>query len=254
MGEIIEKDKNVVVPGDELASGMDFLPSFGTYRDGDKIVASRLGLVSFEGKVVKIIPLSGRYVPKRGDTIIGRVEDVSYSGWRISTNCAYPALLSVKDATMQFIPKGADLTRFFDIGDYLVAKIMNVTSQKLIDLTCKGPGLRKLHGGRILEVNTNKVPRIIGKQGSMVGMIKQATGCRITIGQNGVVWLDGEPKSEIIAVEAIRKIEDESHIPGLTERIKQFLEEKTGKKIEMQAMTQESHDHEQYDHEPAMEQ
>jgi len=231
MGQIVVENKSIVIPGEELASGMEFLPSYGTYRDRDKIVASRLGLVSIDGKIIRIIPLTGKYNPKRGDVIIGKVEDVSYSGWRIDTNCAYPAMLSVKDATSEFVGRGADLTQFFDVDDYLVAKIINVTSQKLIDLTMRGPGLRKLTGGRVVEVNTNKVPRIIGKQGSMVHMIKEATGCKIIVGQNGLLWILGEPRGELIAIDAIRKIEQESHMSGLTERIKEFLEKSTGKKI-----------------------
>lgn len=226
------ENKSIVIPGEELASGMDFLPSYGTYRDKDKIVASRLGLVSIDGKIIRIIPLTGRYNPKRGDVIIGKVMDVSYSGWRIDTNSSYPAMLGIKDATSEFVSRGADLSQFFDLDDYIVAKIINVTSQKLIDLTLKGPGLRKLNGGRVVDVNTNKVPRIIGKQGSMVHMIKEATGCKIIVGQNGLLWILGEPKGELLAIEVIRKIENESHLSGLTERIKAFLEKTTGKKIE----------------------
>ena len=113
-------------------------------------------------------------------------------------------------------------------GDYIVCKIVNVTSQKLVDVTMKGPGLRKLKGGRIIEVDTHKVPRIIGKQGSMVMMIKDATNCNISVGQNGLIWIDGEPMSELLAIQAIRKIEAESHLSGLTEKIKDFLE-KNGK-------------------------
>lgn len=231
MSEILVKNKSIVVPGEEVASGMDFLPSFGTYRDKDKIVASRLGMVSVEGKVVKIVPLTGRYSPKRGDMIIGKIVDVSYTGWRVDTNSAYPAMLSIKDATSEFVTRGADLTQFFDVDDYVVAKIFNVTSQKLIDLTMKGPGLRKIVGGRIIQINTNKVPRIIGKQGSMISMVKEATDCKIIVGQNGLLWLTGEPKMEVLAVETIRKIEEEAHLSGLTERIKDFLEKKTGRKL-----------------------
>jgi len=36
---------------------------------------------------------------------------------------------------------------------------------------------------------------------------------------------------EVIAVEAIKKIANESHLEGLTEKIKEFLEKKTKKKI-----------------------
>ncbi len=228
MSEILAKDKEIVVPGEDLATGMDYLPGHGTYRDGDKIVAQRMGLLNVDGRALKIIPLTGQYMPKKGDTIIGNVVDVAFSGWRIETNSAYPAMLSLKDATSEFIQRGADLTRYYDIGDLVVANIVNVTSQKLIDVSMKGLGLRKLTGGRTIKVNPHKVPRIIGKQGSMVSMIKQSTGCKIIVGQNGIVWIQGEPEKEMIAVQTIRKIEEESHIAGLTDRIKIHLEKMTG--------------------------
>jgi exosome complex component RRP4 len=225
MGEIKVKDKDVVVPGEILAEGMDYLPSFGTYRLGDDIRASKLGLVKTEGKVVKIIPLTGRYLPKREDILVAEVVDVLMSGWLLNFNSAYSAMLSMKEATTRFITKGSDLTRIFAIGDYVACQIINVTSQKLVDVSMRGPGLRKLEGGRVIEVNSNKVPRIIGKEGSMISMIKNATACRITVGQNGFLWLQGEPELENVAIKAIRKIEAESHIDGLTDRIKKFLEE-----------------------------
>ena len=232
--ELKIKDKDIVVPGEIVAVGMGYLPSKGTYREGDNIIASRLGMAHVDRKVIKIIPVSGRYQPKPGDVIIAKVVDVLFSGWKLGTNTAYPAMLSMKDATSEYITKGADLTKYFDVDDHVVAKIINVTSQNLIDLTMKGPGLRKLGGGRIIEVNAHKVPRIIGKQGSMISMVKMATGCRIIVGQNGLVWIDGEPDKEIIAVNTIKKIEAESHISGLTDRIKTHLENATGQKLEAQ--------------------
>lgn len=235
MTGLIVADKQVVVPGEELSEGIDYLPSYGTYRHGELIRASKFGLVTIDGRAIKIIPLSGKYLPKKGDTIIARVIDVTYSGWICETNSAYRAMLSLKDGSSDFITKGADLTKYFNFGDYLLTKIVNVTSQNLIDLSMKGPGLRKLSEGRILKVNPHKVPRIIGKQGSMVSMVKSATNSRIMVGQNGIVWVQGDPKMELIAVEAIMKIQAESHISGLTERMKTFLESKVGKFQEITA-------------------
>ena len=228
MSEIMVKDKDISVPGETLAVGMDILPGMGTYRDGEKIIANRLGLAMIEGRTIKLIPLSGRYIPKTGDTVICKVIDVGFNGWRLDTNSAYSAMLSMKDATSEFIARGANLTQYYDLGDYIVCKIVNVTSQKLIDVTMKGPGLRKLRGGRVIEVDSNKVPRIIGKQGSMVIMIKDATNCNISVGQNGLIWIDGEPMNELLAIQTIRKIEKESHLSGLTDKIKEFLD-KNGK-------------------------
>ncbi|MCX6710139.1 MAG: exosome complex RNA-binding protein Rrp4 [Candidatus Woesearchaeota archaeon] len=223
MGKILLEDKEIVVPGDIIAEGMDFIPGTGTFREGENIISARLGMISVSGSLIKLVPLSGKYMPKIGDTIVCKVIDVSMSGWRVDTNSAYSAMLSMKDASSRYISRGADLTKYFKIGDYLLAKVINVTSQKLVDMTMKGPGLRKLIGGIVIAVSPSKVPRIIGKNGSMVSIIKEATNCNIVVGQNGLVFLQGAPADAVKAVNAIRKIENEAHISGLTERMEKAL-------------------------------
>jgi exosome complex component RRP4 len=231
MGEMLVNDKEVVVPGQVIAKGLDFLPSQGTYRLNESIIANRVGVLSVEGKVLKTIPLSGRYLPQRNDIIIGKVDDILMSGWRFDINSPYSAVLPLKDASFDFIAKGADLSKIFALDDYALLKITNVTSQNLIDVTARGGGLRKLKGGMILRVNPQKVPRIIGKKGMMTSLIRRATGCKIVVGQNGLIWIDGEPEMEVIAIAAINKVENESHLEGTTESVRKFLEEKTGKPV-----------------------
>jgi exosome complex component RRP4 len=249
MGELLVEERNVVVPGQVIAKGMDYLPNVGTYRQGEDIRASRLGLVRVDGKVIKLIPLSGRYLPKAGDTIVAKITDVTMSSWMAEINSAYTAMLNVKDATAQYIARGADLTRYFNFGDLIVTKIVNVTSQKLVDLTMKSQGLRKLNGGRVIEVEPSKVPRIVGKAGSMVNLVKEATGCRIIVGQNGWIWLSGLPENELVAIDAIKKIETESHVAGLTERIQAFLEEAKPKLVEVPKREEYHRDYEGEQHE-----
>ena len=234
MGEVFVEKKSIVVPGEKLANGMDYIPGDGTYRLGEIIYAQRLGLAHIEGRAIKIVALSGVYVPHRGDTIIGKITDVTLNGWILDTNSAYRAMLSMKEGTTDFIKKGSDLTRYYNVGDYVVTKIINVTSQNLVDVSMIGRGLNKLSEGRIIKVNPHKVPRIIGKQGSMVSMIKQATDCKIIVGQNGIIWLRGEPENEIITINIINEICEKSHISGLTDMIKEKLEKITGKKIEVE--------------------
>lgn len=222
---LIVKNKEIIVPGQVLANGMDYLPSQGTYRKGDNILADRLGLLTIDGKVLKSIPVSGGYQPKRGDTVIGKIVDVLMSGWRISLGEAYTAVLNMKD-TSDFIPLGANLTNYFGFDDYIVCNIIKVTSQNLIDVTARGQGLHKLKGGRILEINSQKVPRIIGKQGSMISLIKDKTKCKLTIGQNGLLWIEGDPINELIAIQTIELIQRKAHLPGLTEEVNAFLDKK----------------------------
>ncbi len=219
--------KEIAVPGQILAEGLEFVPGSNVIREKDKLIATKVGIINTTGRIIKIIPLAGKYIPKAGDNVIGKVTSAGLNGWRIDIGWAFEANLSLKDGTTEFVDKGADLTKYFDNGDYVLTQISKVISKgRLIDLNMKGPGLKKLGPGRLVHVTPAKIPRVIGKQGSMVTMIKEATKTRIVVGQNGIVWIAGEePHLEIKAVEAIRKIEAESHLSGLTDRIKAFLEQ-----------------------------
>jgi exosome complex component RRP4 len=93
-----------------------------------------------------------------------------------------------------------------------------------VQVTMKDQGLRKLQGGQIIEISHSKVPRVIGKSGSMIQMIKGYTNCRIFVGQNGRIWLDGEVDNIMHAIKAIQMIEEDAHSFGLTEKVKAYLE------------------------------
>jgi exosome complex component RRP4 len=223
MSNILKKEREVVIPGETIAEGMDYLPGDNTYREGEKIFSKVLGLVGVTGRVMKITPLSGPYIPMTGDKIIAKVFDITMSGWRFETNTAYSAMMNVKDASSRFIKRDEDLSKILAIGEYAVVKITKVTSQNLIDLTMKEPGLHSISGGRLVKINSQKVPRIIGKQGSMISLIKEKTGCNITVGQNGIVWIKGESEKELLAEKAVKMIEARSHEEGLTEKMGKFL-------------------------------
>ena len=225
MSKLVVVEKQIVVPGEILAEGMHFLPGKGTFREGENIIASRLGLVNASGRVVQIVPLAGKYLPKRDDTIIGVVKDMSYSSWFVDVGYPYEGSLSMKDATAEFIERGASLSDYFAVGDVIITKVANVTKEGNIDLTMKAPGLRKLNGGRVIEITPFKIPRVVGKQGSMIGLIKDKTGCTLFAGQNGRIWIRGSsPEAEKLATDAIYLIAEKAHTSGLTERVGEFLE------------------------------
>jgi exosome complex component RRP4 len=94
-------------------------------------------------------------------------------------------------------------------------------------LTTKGRGLGKVTSGRVARITPAKIPRIIGKKGSMITMLKKETGTDIIPGQNGVILATGRnPDQERIAVEALYMIEREAHTRGLTDRVKAMIQER----------------------------
>jgi exosome complex component RRP4 len=75
-----------------------------------------------------------------------------------------------------------------------------------------------------LKISATRVPRLIGKRGSMIQTIEQATQTRVIIGQNGVVVVTGRSQGGIeLAVKAIKMVEEEAHTSNLTQRIKVLL-------------------------------
>jgi len=218
-----EKSKRmIVIPGEVIVSGKEYLPSDGTKKEGDEIIALRFGLAEISGRLVKVIPLSGVYQPRVGNTVIGRVIDINFNGWMIDINAPYSSFLSTKESNMRY---KEDLEDYLDIGDLVVCKIFSV-KRKSVDLTTRMKGLGKLKEGIIIAINSNKVPRVIGKEGSMINLIKQETKCNIIVGQNGIIWIKGENvEDEIKAKAAILFIAEKSFVEGLTESVSKFLKE-----------------------------
>jgi len=222
--------KQLVTPGELLAEG-DYLAGENTYLEQNKIYASRIGLVDTDNKKVNVVALRAFYVPKLGDIIIGSVVEVGFNGWTVDIKSPYTALLRASDVLSRpFKPQNDELSAVLNAGDLIVAKIASYDRAHDPQLTVGEPGLGKITRGQILHVTPTKIPRIIGRKGSMISMIKQETGCQIILGLNGVILVTGKnPEDEELAITAIKKIEEESHTSGLTDRITQLLKESKGK-------------------------
>jgi exosome complex component RRP4 len=224
---MVEKSakRELVVPGDLLDSA-NLKPGMGTYSEGGKIYAAQLGIKNERAGYVNIVPLSGRYIPRPGDAVVGKVVDIGPSHWLLEINSPYPAPLHVNEVPWRV--EYGDTAKYIDIEDVLLVKVLMVDETKRVVLTMKEHGLRKLSGGQIVEVSHSKVPRVIGRKGSMISMIKQFTNCRMFVGQNGRIWIDGELNDIVNAISVIKKIEDEAQVLGLTESVKSMLEEVYG--------------------------
>jgi len=121
---IEESHREIVIPGEIIVSGSDYLPGDGTKREGNDIVAYRYGLSDKNGKLIKIIPLSGVFIPRRGNVIIGRVNDITFNGWLTDIDSAISAFLPLSEVP-RYIDKN-NLSDFLDISDFFNAKITNV--------------------------------------------------------------------------------------------------------------------------------
>jgi exosome complex component RRP4 len=225
---IFVEDKEIVIPGDILADE-EYHSGRGTFKENDKVCSSLVGLVAIRDKKISVIPLQSKYIPKRGDVVIGEVTDIRFSMWNLDINSPYSGFLPASDV---FGKEKRELNRTFDVGDVLFLRVVDVDEVKKVKLGLKGRGLGKFRGGILINITPTKVPRLIGKKGSMINMIKDQTHCEVIVGQNGVVWVKGEPSMERVAEKVINMIEDQAHTSGLTDRVRNMLAKLLGIELE----------------------
>ncbi|WP_457549415.1 exosome complex RNA-binding protein Rrp4 [Archaeoglobus sp.] len=215
-----EVSRKIVLPGDLLSTNPKTAGP-NTYVEGNKVYARVLGLLDRTETMVRVIPLKGRYVPSVGDTVIGIVKEVTANGWIVDILSPYVAFLPVQEnPAMRPNKKPNDV---LDIGDAIIAKVMNIDPKMRVTLTMKDKLCRPIRVGRIVVINPTRVPRVIGKKGSMIKLLKSELDVQIIVGQNGLIWVNGDRRKVSIAEEAIYIIEQEAHTEGLTDRIAEFV-------------------------------
>ena len=213
--------RKIVIPSQVLGDTKSMKAGRGTFVDQGQIYAERLGILSLQGNVIQVLPLKGRYDPVVGDFVIGVVEEAATSNWMVDINAPYPALLHVNEVPWEI--DFADTEKYLNTGDAILAKVLSVDESKKLQITLNDRNLFKIKGGHIIEVESSVVPRIIGKKGSMIALIKKYTRCRIFVGQNGRIWIDGDAEGIALVQQAITKIENEAVTFGLTDRIEELL-------------------------------
>ncbi len=216
--------RRYVIPGDVIATG-PLRPEQNVYQEGDRIISTSVGISEIFENSVRVIPLTGGYVPKTNDLVIGKVIGTSPLSWEFDIDSCFIGFLPAQDVFgRDYSPTKDELRQRLDIGDLVAARIANFDRSRDPLLTVQDRDLGKIESGELVKIAPSKVPRLIGKRGSMIQIIEMATKAIITIGQNGWIVVSCEdPEGLLKAIEAIKMIDTLAHTPNLTERVKSML-------------------------------
>ena len=217
------KKREVVVPGELLAEGR-YRSSMGTYDEEGKIYSALAGLAELRGNTVKVVPLEGVYIPSEGDLVIGTITRVAGNNWKVDITGPYGASLHANNALRR--PYDDDISRYFDIGDVIAAEVTAFDRNSGPFLTLKGRELGLLTEGMILDIGPAKIPRVIGRSGSMINMIKDKLRIEAVVAQNGRIWVRAPDAPTLdLAIKAFKMIEAQAHTSKLTERVGAMLDQ-----------------------------
>ncbi|RDJ31538.1 MAG: RNA-binding protein [Crenarchaeota archaeon] len=219
--------RKYVIPGDVITSG-PYRPDQNVTLEGKNIVATTIGISEIYDDTVRVIPLTGMYLPKINDLVIGKVISHTSLSWELDINSCYVGFLPAQDVFGRDFSAHADeLTSRLDKGDLVAARIANFDRTRDPLITIADRELGKIESGELIAISASKVPRLIGKRGTMIQTIEMATGATITIGQNGwVVVTCDDPNGLLKAKKAIRMVDEQAHIANLTDKVKSMLESK----------------------------
>jgi len=216
-------ERKNVMPGDVIASG-DF--RYGSYieKRGDQYVALRLGLAEVSSDGIRLNPLTGPYLPRVEDQVVGKVIDAPGFGWVVDINSCFTGYLPASFVFgRDFSPATHDLSTKFVVGDIMGARIESFERARDPQLSIRGPGLGKITSGVIIKMSPTRVPRLIGKRGYMVNMVSSLTNCDLKVGQNGVVVVAGPEEGVAKVAQVISMIENEAQGADLTRNVQDFL-------------------------------
>lgn len=216
--------RKYVIPGDVITTG-PFRPEQNVTLVDDKIIATMIGTSEIYNDEVRVIPLTGKYTPKINDLVIGKVMSHTSLSWELDINSAYVGFLPAQDVF------GRDFSAFADQlssklvkGDLVAARIANFDRTRDPLITIADRDLGKIDSGELLTISPSKIPRLIGKRGSMIQAIEEATSVGITLGQNGRIVLSWEDSDGLLkAKKAIQMIDEQAHVANLTEKVMEML-------------------------------
>jgi len=221
----MDNKRKYVIPGDVVTTG-PFRPEQNVILDGNKIISTTIGISEIYDDSVKVIPLTGKYIPKINDLVIGKVISHTSLSWELDINSCYVGFLPAQDVFGRDFSAHADeLSSKLKSGDLVAARIANFDRTRDPLVTISDRDLGAIDSGDLVKISPSKVPRLIGKRGSMIQMIEMATNAAVTIGQNGWVVVSCEtPEGLLKAKKAIEMINEKAHVANLTDQVKEMLE------------------------------
>ncbi len=216
------KKRKYVIPGDVVAEG-DYSPGPNTYRDGERILATKVGIAEIEDNRVHVVPVKGKYIPRQGDTVVGVIVDYNVLSWTVDINSIFYAYLLAKEVLRKgSLEKMAE--NKLEVGDAIVARVLAFDLSRDPLLTLRGPGLGRVSDGELVRVSPSSIYRLIDRRERLNKMIEEATGCKLTVGMNGVIVIEGSPEGTSLAIRAIRLVESEDRPDVLTKSIKSMFD------------------------------
>ena len=199
----------LVTPGMVVGPSSGKRAGSGMIAENNEFIATRVGWLNEQNNVVSVQPINSAYMPRSGDLIFGFVAEVQNNLWFFDVNGPFQALLPMSLAPWKV--EFGSTREHLGIGDAALARIQEVDETHNMVLTMKGVGLRRLNEGAVVSIPVNLIDTLRGDNNSTLSRIRDATDCRMIVGDNGRVWIHGDAEAMHVARQLIQTLNEEGH-------------------------------------------
>lgn len=199
---------DVVLPGDDLTndtkSTSKVILGPGLRRIDDRVVASKAGILKQRSSTTFWVDsFQKRYIPSKGETVIGIVTQKAGDIFRVDIGAAESAAISYlafEGATKKNRP-------VVNVGDLLFAKLLVAYKDFESELVCvdslgKKMKLGILNGGLVINCSINLARRLRSPTCPLLDAIKKniQVPLEVVVGMNGRIWIDAKNERDVVAV------------------------------------------------------
>ena len=202
-------EQRLVTPGMTIGSLTGMRVGSGAIVHNDEIIATKLGWVRENNGTISVDPINSPYIPRSGDLVIGNVAEVRNNLWFMDINGSFQGLLPMSLAPWKV--EYGQARQHMDVGDSSLARVQEVDECHNVVLTMKGVGLRRLTQGSLHSVPINHLDRLRGEGNATLQRLRDACDCRIIVGENGKVWVDGDAEGTAWARQAFDLVRNSGH-------------------------------------------
>ena len=219
-------EQRLVTPGMAVGPSTGKRAGSGIIATEDTFIATQLGWLRELNNTVSIDPINAAYMPRSGDLVVGIVAEVRNNLWFMNINGSFQGLLPMSLAPWK-VEFGA-ARQHMDVGDVVLARVQEVDECHNVVLTMKGVGLRRLNQGTVESIPVQHIDRVRGANNERLQRLRDATDCRIMVGENGRVWIDGSADGVSLARHALHAVSKEAHSKDMDEILNEIENKKKG--------------------------
>lgn len=199
---------DVVLPGDsctEIETAGEkskVILGPGLRKDADKVFTTKAGVLKKRApNTFWIDSYQKRYVPARGENVIGVVVQKAGDIFRVDVGASCPAslsYLSFENATKKNRPE-------VQVGDVVYAKMLVASRDMEPEIVCvdshgKKNRLGVLADGFVFKCSLNLVRKILNPNCPLLNSLKNEWPFEVAAGMNGRIWIKANTMRETIAL------------------------------------------------------